>query len=433
MSQKDPAYKTSVDLRREILWRLEAEFGTGLRVDERMLQTLEYTDDPTSEFPASSPALLEAVIQCQPSVASAIEATGVSLSSLSLPNIYLVKPSEIDWFSFEQILFRWSDGRSPSADRVIRSKRLTVVDAISMCLENKDLLLLPGETITEVFGAEANDLVHFFASEIRAINRTSRSYNMAKLEKYWSDLRQRLQTIETADSSVGQQQLLLYHDGNKYRLSPFGMWGTYQLQEAPLPDGSLWVARTNVLQPVSRFAITGIEELQHLINTKAPEKAFQQFFESHSEFLLALGDYVSLHPQLILHEEGGTRLIPDFFLEKLNSDFCDICDLKKPTADLVRLQRNRIRFRDALREGIAQLETYRDWFESERNRHQFQTRYGLRAYRPQVVIIIGRRSSYYDDVDRIKLDSQLPNWVTLRTYDDVVEKARHWRRLLTGP
>ena len=236
--------------------------------------------------------------------------------------------------------------------------------------------------------------------------------------------------IYFTDPSAGDQQFVLYHDGRRARLAPFGMFGAYQLEEAPLPDGSLWIARGNMIQPATRFSEEAVVYLEDLINRGAREADFQQFFEEHPEFLLAFGDYVRLHPQVVLAEDGGERLIPDFFLEKMNSDFCDICDLKLPTTELVRRQRNRTRFRDTIMEAVAQLTYYRDWFEERDRRAAFNRRYGLRAYRPRVVVVIGRRESFYDDIERISLESQLPGWVSLKTYDDVVDGARRWRQLM---
>src|SRR5437762_9457151 len=96
---------------------------------------------------------------------------------------------------------------------------------------------------------------------------------------------------------------------------PSGSGEAHQYQDAPLPDGSLWIARSNVLQSVEdpqRKAPDAFEELLDL-----PEKEFQQFFEANPHFLLTLGDYKRVHPQLILHEDDGGQLVPDFFLEKL--------------------------------------------------------------------------------------------------------------------
>jgi len=142
-----------------------------------------------------------------------------------------------------------------------------------------------------------------------------------------------------------------------------------------------------------------------------------------------LGPYQNIHPQLVLHTDEGQRLIPDFFLERIDSDLSDICDLKRPTAELVRKQRHRTRFRDAVMEGVAQLDHYRNWFEDRANRESFKERHGFTSYRPRVVLIIGRRHSYYDDIERLQLESNLPTWVRLTTYDDVLIRVRQWQQL----
>ena len=35
-----------------------------------------------------------------------------------------------------------------------------------------------------------------------------------------------------------------------------------------------------------------------------------------------------------------------------------------------------------------------------------------------------------DDVERIRLESNLPNWLRLTTYDELIERVRHWRNLI---
>ena len=237
--------------------------------------------------------------------------------------------------------------------------------------------------------------------------------------------------IARSDESFGTQQFLLYYDREGFRIRPFGTVGTYQLDSSPLEDGSLWVARGNIVQPSSRFTDSSITALENLINLSAPESDFQDFFEEHSEFLMALGSYDRIHPHLILERDVGGKLIPDFFLEKLNSKFCDICDLKRPIPDLVRRQKNRLRFRDAVMEAVAQLTEYRDWFDTPHHREKFHSRYGLSAFRPRAVAIIGRRQSFVDEIDRIKLESGLPSWIELKTYDDILQTAQQWKRLAT--
>lgn len=234
------------------------------------------------------------------------------------------------------------------------------------------------------------------------------------------------------DESFGDQQFLLFYEGDQIRLRPFGSSGAQRLSDGPLRDGSLWIARSNALEPLERFGDEALLELESLISANAPELAFQRFFELNPLLLTTLGPWKSMHAQLVLHREGDGSLIPDMFLERLDSNFCDILDLKRPTAELVRRQKNRVRFRDAVMEGVAQLREYRDWFESPQNRSDFRERYGLDAYRPKAAIVIGRRTSYYDEVERIRLESGLPEWVELRTYDDVLAGVQRWRRSASG-
>ena len=74
-------------------------------------------------------------------------------------------------------------------------------------------------------------------------------------------------------------------------------FGAHQIGEAPLKDGQLWVARSNVLQPVSAFGQDSLALLEDLINSDAKEAEFQNFFENHPEFITALGPYSKIHSQ----------------------------------------------------------------------------------------------------------------------------------------
>jgi tetratricopeptide (TPR) repeat protein len=245
----------------------------------------------------------------------------------------------------------------------------------------------------------------------------------------------RLQELERVDPSCDSQQFVIYAGpGSEVKVEPFGALGAYRLAEDPLRDGSQWIARANAIdRSGSYFADWEIAELETLINRGALERDFQSFFEEHPNFLLALGDYVRLHPQLVLHEEDGGKLIPDFFLEKLNSSYVDICDLKRPTMELMRRQARRDRFRDGVMEAVAQVKRYRDWFDDPANRRAFEQRFGLNGFRPRVVVVVGRASSFYAEVDRRRAEETLPDFVRLATYDDIVARARLWQSRLSGP
>lgn len=225
-----------------------------------------------------------------------------------------------------------------------------------------------------------------------------------------------------------ENTFLLYAEGSRIRLRPFTQFGVNQLENTGSLRGEHWYARGNVLEQYDSKLEEALFLLEDLINFNAKEKEFQFFFENNPRFLLLLGNYKKLHPQLILSEDSGARLIPDFFLEKIDSDFCDILDLKRPCFDLIKYQKNRIKFREAIMEAIAQLNYYRDWFDDKRNREQFRKLYGLNSYKPHVVVVVGRRASYYDEITRIKLETALPKWVNLTTYDDIIDRVKQWKQ-----
>ena len=372
--------------------------------------------------------LWAAALKIVPQLTEFLQSIGIPLSNIDWdkwPPLRRVQPDHIhDWIVSLSTYFKthWDDGEKLSiVDSIRRRGELSIFDCLIGTMQ------APGST-----GCEINSAIHFL------LEAKGKGYPHGDdPDQYWKELSEsrqlafsvanKLEAWISPDPSFGDQQFAIYHDGKGFRIRPFAVFNNYQLKESPLPDGSLWIARGNIIQPNSVFSDEALDWLESLIDKNARESEFQLFFIRHPEFLLALGNYKAIHPQVILHEDIGTGLVPDFFLEKMNSDFCDICDLKRPTAELVRIQKHRVRFRDSVMEAVAQLEHYRDWFDDKDNRNVFYAKYGIRAFRPRIVAIIGRRQSYYDEVNRIKLESSLPRWVSLVTYDDVLDKAKQWK------
>lgn len=233
--------------------------------------------------------------------------------------------------------------------------------------------------------------------------------------------------LRALDHSCGDQQFAVIDEGKRVRVVPFGTWSYCQspsrAHDQPYPF------RNNVMQPAGLFSQESLAVLEHLINEGSLECEFQTFFERNPEYLQVLGPYTHIHPQLVLTEDTGTRLVPDFFLENFHTGFCDICDLKRPTEGLFKEVAGRPQFRDRVMAGVRQLSQYRDYFEDRDNRRIFETRYGgLRAFRPRIILVIGRRENFYDELERVKLKSELRDWVTVHTYDDVIQSARQWQK-----
>ena len=408
-------------------------FGGNVRPDERAIQALSLTEDPGDIGAGSSVCVLQAALTTYPLLGNALGQAGADLSKVHFRDLGryedgwetrgstdLVKDASTTfssdlinaftlWFEVGPELF------TNTYLEVAESGTLSAIHIVRSCLEN-----------TWMEGGLGDDppAMNDVAGELSvALGRGGKGEPLGWLDR-------EIQHAIPVDRDLGSQQFILEADGDLIRVQPFGAFGGFQLSDEPLADGSLWIARGNVIQQSVTFTPDSLAELEHLINSDAYEAEFQRFFEDHPEYLLALGDYQSVHAQLVLGEDDGGRLIPDFFLEKYDSGMSDICDLKRANVELVRKQRNRTRFRDSVQEAVAQLRHYRDYFDDRDARSAFRSRYGLDAFRPRVVVIIGRRHSFESEIQRVTLEGELPEWVTLRTYDDVVDKARQWRRLV---
>ena len=181
----------------------------------------------------------------------------------------------------------------------------------------------------------------------------------------------------------------------------------------------------NILYVASADALaikSAIEELEYLMNDpKSTEQALQEFFERNQKLIIN-DEYKKAHSHIALTKEDGD-LIPDFLLEPLDQNsLCDILDLKLPTAKIHILQKNRIRYSTAVMEACAQLREYNNYFDEKNNRERILREYGLLAYKPKMIVIIGRKGS----IDPISVKKMQTDFLqlTLRTYDDVLIRAK---------
>lgn len=433
MTVKGTRLQDQLAVRKAIRIAAARTFGREVAIEERVFQALEVGSRRSGKpyaFNYAPNALWTSVSSILPAIAEVHVAVGADLRAVNVPWPKETQPPKFaetqpgPWVGVLRQLFE----RPPRAlthpmnlnlvgETVAETGDLTIRDLTAGILAAR-FPVSPSINTTLVIGALAR------GAGLPVPGRWTPA-----LEEFQQRAIAAVTELAAIDESLGDQQFLLFHDGARYRLRPFGVHGGYALRQS---ETGVWLARGNKMQLGVRFSHAATRYLETLINSNASEDEFQYFFEKHPEFLLALGNYRNLHAQLILRSADG-NLIPDFFLERVDVDLADICDLKLPTSDLVRNQRNRLRFKDAVREAIAQLETYRDWFEDPRHRDAFAKEYGLKVFRPQIVVVIGRRRSFADDIERIRLESRLPRWVGLRTYDDVLESARNWQRIVDNP
>lgn len=170
-----------------------------------------------------------------------------------------------------------------------------------------------------------------------------------------------------------------------------------------------------------------IEEFEYLINSpKASENNFQKFFERNPDFILN-DDYKQAHPHVVLSREKEGELITDFVLEPVSqSSFCDLLELKLPSAKTYVLKKNREHFSAAITQAAAQLRVYANFFNEEKNRNNFQQIYPhLRIYKPRMFLIIGRESNANSMIKR-DIQSEYPQLI-INNFDDLLARMK-WKK-----
>jgi len=265
------------------------------------------------------------------------------------------------------------------------------------------------------------------------LNENERYRAELRASEKFKKLSQDIRNLGIHDPSHHAIQFAFYLDSKqRIRVQPFGLTSVGISQPEYLKDGVAYKYRNNIFQPINTIQSSihkdSIEQLEDMINSKrCSESDFQKFFEMHQDFLLGF-DYHRTHPQLILSSDENMNLIPDFFLEPLESHFCDILELKLPYSELTRrLQRgNRVHFRAFVNEAVAQLTEYQRYFDDRSNRRDFHKKYGLEAYKPKLILVIGRSCHFRSDLERREISRLLPDDLDMWTYDDLLLKAKRF-------
>jgi thioredoxin len=195
--------------------------------------------------------------------------------------------------------------------------------------------------------------------------------------------------------------------------------GRYRFLDSSLTYHNIHVAH-RIIDPRQARAVEEFEALLNLNN--ATERMFQEFFAAYPQFIIN-DVYSRVHSQIVLEKTQTQSLIPDFVLEPYNSNsLCDILELKRPDAKLFIDQKNRSRFSAAVFEAVAQLKEYHDYFEHEENRALVEKKYGLKFFRPKLVLIIGRRGDLTPIAFK-KAQSIFPT-ISIETYDDLLNRMK---------
>jgi hypothetical protein len=222
---------------------------------------------------------------------------------------------------------------------------------------------------------------------------------MSSVDRYIVGVRALRSQVRSFGRNSLMTQFALLPGTTSMSVVPYHGSALYEASARGNEEGVI-TARPSVLAKQTGAILSSeLAELKALLGSKPSENDLQKFFEKHESFFNVLG-YRKVYPKVVLHRDDGTWLEPDFMLEPFDGEFWDILDLKLPSASLVVGTRDRMAFSAEVLQLISQLREYGAYFEQDKYRQRIQQRYGITAYKPRLIGIIGED---YDVSDKMQL------------------------------
>lgn len=165
------------------------------------------------------------------------------------------------------------------------------------------------------------------------------------------------------------------------------------------------------------------DEFQFLLNQKGlKETDIQKYIEKHPEFFRMLG-YKEIYPQIVLEKEDGSSLIPDFILQPVGDEWCDLLELKLPSKKIAVGTGDRIRFSKEVTELVAQMREYSAFFENPKFQRQIKDKYKLNCYKPKMIGMIGQKPQINDEQQFRRLMTTYAD-LKIMTFDELLKIAQ---------
>jgi hypothetical protein len=447
--------------RRDIERKVNAYFHRQVSIAPRALAALQglyRTKSPDGHYYIETLSVFEALLTASPASLVSLFRAGIPVEKLFTSG-RAVRPAPLEDDTLASIFRGYCENalyeskerprRCNAATRVLRTQALTETDLLQAFLqtaytgprvfkEKVDRAVLGeyatdlGEKLMDAGFVDGDGVTEKWDGQAGTYRARSAA------AEHFRAIAERIDSVSVLDPSHDLFQFALWQDSRGLvRVRPFGVGSLGRSSPEYLRDGQTLVFREGILQPASAISRSlsegAILQFEDMINSAScSESDFQKFFLENPELLAGI-DYAQIHPQPVLFSDEGPDLVPDFMLEPIDSKYCDLLELKLPYEELVRRLRNgtRSRFRSVVSEAVAQLSEYRRYFESMRHRQMFYATYGLRAYYPKMILVIGRRNHFKSDIARQELRALLPKDLELWTYDDLLSRARRYSSCVT--
>jgi len=216
-------------------------------------------------------------------------------------------------------------------------------------------------------------------------------------------------------------QFVFYVRGDQVTFTPYHSHAIHSVEcseEIILARPAVIAERTNSLL---REELIYFEKL--LKKDKLKESEIQKFLENHPQIFRALG-YTNIYPQVVLERDDQRNLKPDFIIEPVGSEWCDILDIKLPGVNTVVGRNDRKTLSAAIHELAAQLREYGAYFENEKWSKRIKDKYGIQSYRPKLIGVVGSNPSVQNERELRRLMTAYLD-LSIITFDKLIEVAKN--------
>jgi thioredoxin 1 len=228
---------------------------------------------------------------------------------------------------------------------------------------------------------------------------------------------------EEGDDRRLEEALGLTLSQGRIRLVKVRSDGTYSFVDAEDAMHGLIYLANSAHEPYA----SSIQEFEALINDSYTTKNdLVAFLEQNPGFLLS-GDYKAARSRIFLTQERRPPLTPDFFLQPVTGELCDILEVQPPQHEIAVSVGGISMLSEVVLEAVSKLNAYRDYFEEDRHRIAVEDQHGIAVFRPRLFVLIGR-SGRTDPLTRRKLEGHIGN-INLRTWDEVLAIAKRHSRI----
>jgi hypothetical protein len=283
------------------------------------------------------------------------------------------------------------------------------------------------------YKANANELGFISDEDISLLEdpEIDERYKIVKneMEEYFYDIInvERKKVLDSFLRNINSNSLLMeiaiFQNGNRKSIIPYHSFSIHNVEVEK--DNCLKMRPGRISSNYYSEFRHEIKKLEDIINKDTvSENEIEKLLRENPLFLRGL-NYKKVYPKIILPRENDRDLIPDIIVEPMGDEWCDLIELKKPTQKILKGNESNRSIGYAITDGINQLERYSAYFDDVKNSKYIKEKYGIKCYKPRMVLIIGR-DTYDMNNEEIRRALTAYRELEIVTYDKLLRAAKNY-------